>query len=181
MTKVPTIKGSKFILRGLNPKKDKESLWKNINNPNIINKITLDYPYNEEQWIGLLKWNEKMENGESGDFQFMIDIDGKIVGAVGLMISKKESFKHVGKIGYWLAQQYWGQEIVPEAVRLICNYAFKELNLLKLKIDFLEDNNNSKRVAEKNDFKFEFITYKEAFREGKYKNLVYYSKFNPNY
>jgi len=177
MPKIPEIKGSCFVLRELNPERDKESVWKNINYPEIINRMTLEYPYDEEQWEWFVNWYDKMRKDEILDINWMIDIDGECVGAVGLVRNKKGWNKHVGSLGYWLTPKYWKKGIVSEAVGLICDYAFNKLGLLKLKIDFLDDNVGSRRVTEKNGFKVECTMIKEAFRENKYKDLIYTCKF----
>lgn len=181
MPKIPEIKGSKFILRELNPEKDKESLWKNINHPEIINKLTLNYPYTEKQWEGFVDWHKKMEKDEVSDINWMIYVNDECVGSISIMMKTKECQKHIGALGYWVAKQHWGKGIVSEAVQLVCDYAFNELGLLKLKIGFQSDNLGSRRVAEKNGFKVEYKKVKETFRDGEYKDLVYTTKFNDNF
>jgi [ribosomal protein S5]-alanine N-acetyltransferase len=169
-------KGSKFILRELNPIDDEESIIENINNPKILNKITLEFPYKKENYQDFVKMCNDTKNGLNNNKPFIIDVNGKAVGNISLMVGKNCK-SHVGTFGYWLGEKYWGQGIVPEAVKILVDYAFGELGLKKIKIDFLEDNINSKRVAEKNGFTFEYTQKKEAFKEGKYKDLVCFSKF----
>jgi ribosomal-protein-alanine N-acetyltransferase len=177
MPKIPEIKGSCFVLRELNPEKDKEALWRNINHPEIINKMTLTYPYDEKQWEWFVDWNDKMKKGETLDMNWVIDIDGEVVGGVGLARVDKDWNRHVGSLGYWLVPKYWGKGIVSEAVGLVCDYAFNELELLKLKIDFFDDNKASRRVAEKNRFEVEGKMVKEGFKDGEYKDVVYIARF----
>ena len=171
-----TLKGSKFILRELDPEKDEKSIIENISNTKILNKINLESPYTKENYQDFVKSYEKIKNGLSNDKQFIIDVNGEAVGVIGLMI-KNKSKSHVGTFGYWLGEKYWGQGIVPEAIKMLVDYAFNELGLLKLKIDFLEDNLNSRRVAEKNGFTYEYTQKKECFKEGKYTDLVCFSRF----
>jgi [ribosomal protein S5]-alanine N-acetyltransferase len=177
MPKIPTIQGSKFLLRELNPEKDKESLIRNINDPEIMNRMGIDYPYTQENWEWFLNKHKEMLEGKNAELSFVIDINDEVVGCVSLSLGKINSSKHVGKFGYWLAKKHWGKGIMSEAVKLVCDYAFKELGLKKLKIDFLEDNKASARVAEKNGFEFEAKHIKEAFKENKYQNIIITSKF----
>ncbi|HSQ97687.1 MAG TPA: GNAT family protein [Rickettsiales bacterium] len=171
-----TFKGSKFILRELDPIKDEKSISENINNPKVLNKINLEFPYTKESYQEFVKKVEDSKNNLSSDKHFIIDINGEAVGSVALMIGRR-SKSHVGTFGYWLGEKYWGQGIVPEAVKMLIDYAFNELGLLKLKIDFLDDNLNSRRVAEKNGFNLEYVQKKECFKEGKYKNLICFTRF----
>ena len=172
MPKIPEIKGSCFVLRALNPEKDKEVLWRNINHPDIINNLTIDYPYTEKQWDWFVDYNKKIKKDEIHDLNWMIYINEECVGSVGIEIKDGEWNRHVGSLGYWLAKKHWGKGIVTEAVRLACDYAFKEAGLLRLKLWYLKDNVGSKRVAEKNGFKVEGVMVGEAFRDGEYKDVV---------
>lgn len=170
------LKGSKFILRELNPIKDKQSIIENISNPKILNKIDLEIPYTERNYQDFVESYEKIKNGLSNNKQFIVDVNGEAIGVIGLTIGRK-SKSHIGTFGYWLGEKYWGQGIVPEAIKILIDYAFNESGLLKLKIDFLEDNLNSRKVAEKNGFSLEYIQKKECFKEGKYKDLICFSRF----
>ncbi|MDD2839706.1 MAG: GNAT family protein [Rickettsiales bacterium] len=170
------LKGSKFILREFKPLEDEKSITDNISNPKILNKISLEPPYTKENYQDFVKSYEEIKSGLKNNKQFIIDVNGEAVGVISLTIGRK-SKSHVGTFGYWLGEKYWGQGIVPEAIKILSDYAFNELGLLKLKIDFLEDNLNSRRVAEKNGFVLEYIQKKECFKEEKYKDLVCFSRF----
>ena len=172
------IKGSNFVLRRLRPIEDKDSIFENINNEKILNKITLEYPYSDESYNQFVDVFEKQDiNQDLANFSFIIDVGGKAVGAISLMGKSKLESIHRTEIGYWLGEKYWNRGIVSEAVKIICDFAFNDLNKMKITISALEDNIGSIKVAEKNGFKLEYIKKKEAFKEGKYKDLVCYTKF----
>lgn len=173
--------GSKFILRDLRPIEDKESIFKNINNKNVLNKIPFEFPYTDENYQKYIEIFEEEKINDDADINFVIDVDGKAVGSISLMRNKKPSKKHFAEIGYWLGEDYWGKGIMSEATKLLCDFAFNDLKLVKLKIQALEDNIGSRRVAEKNGFELEYIKKKEAFKDGKYKDMVCYGKFNENF
>ena len=59
-----------------------------------------------------------------------------------------------GEIGYWLGAPFWGQGIIPEAVRGMIRYAFEELQLDALWCGYFEGNVKSKRVQEKCGFTY---------------------------
>jgi len=173
--------GSKFVLRDLKPVEDKESIIKNINDKNVLDKISLEFPYTDENYQKFIEMFEKEKINEDTDVNFVIDVDGKAVGCISLMRNKKPSKKHFAQIGYWLGENYWGRGITSEAVKLICDFGFNKLNLMKILIQALEDNIASRRVAEKNGFNLEYIRKKEMFKDGKYKDLICYTKFSENY
>lgn len=59
------------------------------------------------------------------------------------------------ELGYWLGVPYWGQEIMPEAVKEMLRYAFEELKVQKVWCCYYEGNDKSKRVQEKCGFQYQ--------------------------
>ena len=85
--------------------------------------------------------------------------DGKVIGSLGLhkaWTDREEEFAHLKtkNIGYVLAKDYWGQGLVPEAVRAVIDYGFNELGLDAFSIEHFVENVQSRRVIEKCGFKF---------------------------
>lgn len=79
----------------------------------------------------------------------------KAIGAVGLMIGDKSNIginDREGEIGYWLGKPFWGQGIMPEAVRELIRHAFADLKLETLWCGYFEGNIKSKRAQEKCGF-----------------------------
>ena len=82
---------------------------------------------------------------------------GHPVGSIGLMLGKASNIgipDTEGEIGYWIGVPYWGQGLIPEAVREIMRYGFEELNLEKLWCGYFDGNEKSKRVQEKCGFHY---------------------------
>ena len=80
---------------------------------------------------------------------------GHTVGSIGLMIGDASNIglpDTEGEIGYWVGVPYWGQGIIPEAVKEMIRYAFEELKLEKLWCGYFDGNTKSKRVQEKCGF-----------------------------
>ena len=172
-----TIVCSKFTLRKLKPIEDKESFIENFNDKDVLKNLYFDFPYTEDNYKNLVSGleNEKIENSS---LNYVIDVNGQAVGSIRLHWRMRPSTIHAADFNYWLGKKYWGQGIMTEAVKVLCDYAFNELGKLKLYIDVLEDNIGSRKVAEKNGFKVEYIAEKEEFKEGRYQNMVHYCKFN---
>ena len=82
---------------------------------------------------------------------------GHPVGSIGLMIGETSNLRvpdNEGEIGYWIGVPYWGQGLVPEAVREIMRYGFEDKQLDKIWCGYFEGNTKSKRVQEKCGFHF---------------------------
>lgn len=83
--------------------------------------------------------------------------DNKAIGSIGLMIGKYSTLdlpENEGEIGYWLGVPFWGQGLIPEAVRELIRYAFDVLHLERLWCGYFDGNEKSKRVQEKCGFTY---------------------------
>ncbi|MDD7735273.1 MAG: GNAT family N-acetyltransferase, partial [Bacillales bacterium] len=83
----------------------------------------------------------------------------KVIGSLGVerygMEKELSEFNNYQgrEIGFVLSKSYWGQGIMPEAVKAVINYLFSELNLDFLTCGYYNFNSQSKRVQEKCGFK----------------------------
>lgn len=62
------------------------------------------------------------------------------------------------EIGYWLAVPYWGQGLMPEAVRELMRHAFEDLRMKRLWCGYYDGNRKSLRVQEKCGFIYHHAT-----------------------
>ena len=85
--------------------------------------------------------------------------DGKVIGSLGihkLKANDEEEYKDlkIKSIGYVLSKDYWGQGLMPEAIKAVIEYGFDILNLDAFICGHFSDNIQSKRVIEKCGFSF---------------------------
>jgi len=66
----------------------------------------------------------------------------------------------------------WSKGYGTEATRLIVRYAFDVLNLHRVWLHVLEDNQRGTRAYEKVGFKIEGVLRQSAFREGRYLDMI---------
>lgn len=80
------------------------------------------------------------------------------IGSCAIMFSNSlhtaEMNQSEAEIGYWIGKSYWGQGIIPEAVRALLSRSFDELGLAAVWCGYYDGNIKSKRVCEKCGFKF---------------------------
>ena len=76
---------------------------------------------------------------------------------------------------------YWGQNFCTEAIKLLCKYAFEELNLRKLKYVAFSPNKASLRCAEKAGFSHEATLKKEMYIDGQYYSSIFYTLYNDDW
>ena len=107
-----------------------------------------------------------------GKKTFAIEFNHKVIGSVGIELYSEEElpeFKDLKgrEIGYVLSKDYWGQGIMPEAVKAVINYCFKEIKLDFLVCGHYFSNAQSRRVQEKCGFHH----YKISLRETQYDTI----------
>lgn len=93
--------------------------------------------------------------------------DNKPIGSIGLMVGKQSNLnipETEGEIGYWLGVPFWGQGLIPEAVREMIRYAFDDLHLTRLWCGYFDGNEKSKRVQEKCGFVYHHTNKNVAWK-----------------
>jgi len=95
----------------------------------------------------------------SGKKTFALELDGKVIGSLGIEHYKEEEFPELDglrgrSIGYVLSKEYWGQGLMPEAVMAVIQYLFEKECYDFLIISHYAFNNQSRRVIEKSGFRY---------------------------
>lgn len=86
-------------------------------------------------------------------FIFLPQAGGKEVLTGGITLSNvRRRAAQFANLGYWMGQDFAGQGLMSEAVRLVVAYAFDSLSLHRIHAAFLPGNMASRRVLEKNGF-----------------------------
>lgn len=119
----------------------------------------LPYPYTDtdaDWWLNMVMQKE----GLDGIFRAII-VDDALVGSISVE-RKEDVYKNVGELGYMLQTDFWNHGIVTEAVRQICEIAFKDLHLNRISANVFQPNIASQRVLLKNGFLLEGIMRKAA-------------------
>lgn len=81
--------------------------------------------------------------------------DLRAIGSVGLTVGEESNLRlpeGEGEIGYWLGVPFWGQGLIPEAVRELIRRAFEDLDVKTLWCGYFDGNEKSKRAMEKCGF-----------------------------
>lgn len=106
---------------------------------------------------------------------FAIDVGGAAVGGIGVA-PQDDVYRRSGEIGYWLGRAFWNRGIATEAVRAMTEYAFRELDLVRVQTGVFEWNPASMRVLEKCGYLREGVQKRAAFKNGRFGDIVLYAK-----
>ena len=124
----------------------------------------LPNPYTEadaDWWLGMVSENE----GKEGVWRAIV-VDGQIVGSISVERKADENYA-VGAIGYMILTPFWSRGIGTEAVRQICDIAFRKLTLERIIGEVFPENLASARVLEKNGFLLEETKVSAVVKGGK--------------
>ena len=90
-------------------------------------------------------------------YAVVLKTTNKAIGSIGLMISSQSNIglpNNECEVGYWIGVPYWGQGLIPEAVKALQKHAFEDLGMKKMWCGYFDGNTKSKRVQEKCGFKY---------------------------
>ena len=91
-------------------------------------------------------------------YAVILKATGEVVGSCGIILSdglhSTEMRQDEAEIGYWIGKPYWGQGLIPEAVRALLSRSFNELGLKAVWCGYYDGNSKSKRVCEKSGFRY---------------------------
>jgi len=106
----------------------------------------------------------------------------QVIGSIGLHNDAHRDNPNVRMLGYVLAEQYWGQGFMVEAVKAVLNYAFKEMKLQMVSVGHFTSNQQSQRVINKCGFLYEgTIRQAKVLYDGSIVDIAVYSMTNEEY
>lgn len=105
---------------------------------------------------------------------FAIATETQAIGSIGLMPGK-DVHRFTAEIGYWLAEPFWGNGIMTQAVKSLTAYALLELKLHRIFAEPYTTNPASARVLEKAGFIREGLLRSNVFKDGKILDQFLYS------
>ena len=156
------LQGNTFILRGWQLT-DAPSLQRNADNPYVCRYLLDRFPspYTMEAaegWVQMWQGQEPMVN-------FAIVSEDEVIGGIGLDF-RIDVYRKSPLIGYWLAEPYWGMGIMPQAVKLVVDHAFNNLDVICLLAYVMGPNTASMRVLEKAGFTKQGVIPQSIIKDG---------------
>lgn len=107
---------------------------------------------------------------------FAIEYEGKYVGNIGLH-RQDDVYRMTAELGYFIGEPYWHRGITPRAVNLICEYGFRELDIIKIFSGVFSFNTASQHVLEKCGFTLEAVLRSAVIKNGKICDEYRYARF----
>ena len=151
------------------------------------------YEYAKVDGVGQMAgWNPHRNVEESktilshfieGKHVFALEYQGKVIGSLGVEEYNEENYPELDslkgrEIGYVLSKAYWGQGLMPEAVKAVINWLFNEQKLDFIIVGHFYRNAQSRRVIEKCGFQY-IKTTKFETRYDTVENSIEYILYHP--
>ncbi len=118
------------------------------------------------------KWYDSLDPNSEKEYSFAIESkeDGHYLGGCG--VHAIDTKNHVGTVGIFLGSEYCGKGYGTDAMRVLVNFCFNEINLNKVKLTVFSFNERGIRSYEKLGFKTEGALRQEIYRQGKYDDIL---------
>lgn len=151
---------------------DVDAIVKYGNNPNVSLQLTDRFPYpytreDAEAWVDFAR-------DQDPETLFAIDNGRELIGGIGL-IPQDDVYSRSAMLGYWLGESFWNLGIASLAVRAIVDWAFAELDLIRIFAFVFESNTASTRVLEKTGFTLEGTMRRAVFKRGRLMDQALYA------
>ena len=153
---------------------DAPALQKMVSNKKILENLRdgIPYPYTLEDAKEFIQ--SMIEADPNSTYAFAITVEEKVVGSIGAF-RKENIHVRTAEMGYYIAEEYWGQGIGTSAVKLLCGYLFENTDLLRIFAEPFAYNQASCRVLEKAGFTLEGVLRKNAVKNGRVLDMKMYS------
>ncbi len=132
--------------------------------PDVLEGITWPMP---ESAAHHARWVEDARGSET-ELRFVIERlgDRRSIGACGLMgidVAVRRA-----DLGIWVGKPYWNAGYGTDAVRTLCRYAFRFLNLQRVGLDLVATNDRARHAYEKVGFVVEGTRRRAEFARGRH-------------
>ena len=146
---------------------DKAALVRWLNEREIYDRtLLIPYPYTEADADAFLNRLHETRFDAEHAVQFGIrQANGELIGGCGFAAIVPG---HRAELGYWLARPFWGQGIMTEVTRTLCDWAVAEWHLVRITAHVVPENEASARVLEKCGFRCEGLLRKHHRKEGRF-------------
>lgn len=153
---------------------DAPSLAKHANNPNVWRWMSDNFPHPytleiAEHWV-------TRGHIDFGGENWAIAVEDEAVGGCGIH-QEDGQFRCNAEVGWWLAEEHWGQGIVTRVAAALVERAFADPTITRVYAPVHAGNHRSARVAEKNGFVLEGVQPQSAIKDCRVIDRWVYGKY----
>jgi len=141
---------------------DAEAILKCYTAP-LAARNTLQIPYRSLESV-----REQLTKSGAGDHLLVAEIEGEVVGVIGLHTSSRPRVNHKAEVGMMVHDDWQGKGVGAALMRAVIELADKWLNLTRIELSVFTDNESAIALYRKFGFEIEGTLRKYAFRDGEF-------------
>ncbi len=151
---------------------DLDDLVRGADNPSVSRWLTdgFPHPYTEADGRAFLT----SIAGDDPTKVFAIEVDGRAAGSIGIF-PQSDIHRRNAEVGYFLAEEYWGRGIMPEAIAQIVEYGFRTFDIDRIFARPFGSNIRSQKVLQRAGFTLEARLTATLIKAGRHEDEVYYA------
>ncbi len=123
-------------------------------------------------------WRSRLAEAASSRRVLVAEVDGKVVGNLGLHIESNVRRRHVGGLGMAVDDRLQGRGIGSALMEAALDLADNWINLSRLELTVFCDNSPAIALYEKYGFEREGVLKRYAFRDGAYEDVITMARLN---
>jgi RimJ/RimL family protein N-acetyltransferase len=161
------LEGDRVVLRGVQ-REDLEELWEVLDDLEVDARSSGEppLPFSQARWV------EQFEQdlGESKRDQpvFVIEVDGQMIGQIDL--HNIDDYHGTCELGIAIGRDHWAQGYGQDAVRTLVDFAFRHLNLRKVVLYALADDQRAVGAYRAAGFEEEGRLREQVWFDGEYRD-----------
>jgi len=141
----------------------------------LRNVFPFPYTYEHAEWYV----KKCIEKGEVNQLCRAIVVNGEAVGSIGVFV-REDVYCKTAEVGYWLGEPFWNNGLMSEAVKQLCDEAFKTFDIIRIFAEPFAYNIGSRRTLEKAGFVLEGIMKKSVYKRGEIFDSCMYALIKEN-
>lgn len=149
---------------------DFEAISEIMNCPGVIGN-TLQTPYQSVEWR-----RERYANLRPGTRSLVAEIDGRVVGNLGLTPEAPDRRKHVASIGMAVHDDFQGQGVGTALMEAMIELAERWMGITRIELTVFTDNATAIALYKKCGFEIEGRAPRYAFRNGEYVDAYFMAR-----
>jgi RimJ/RimL family protein N-acetyltransferase len=116
------------------------------------------------------RFEELLGEQDRNWFYFAIELDGEVIGSGG--IQNIDHFRRCCDLGISVGRDYWGKGYGQDAVRVLVDYAFTHLNMNRVALEVLADDERAVGAYKKAGFVEEGRMREYSWVNGRYEDAL---------
>ena len=162
----PALEGRLVRLRAVEDE-DLPRLNGMLNDRDVTAGLRLVFP---QPLVGIREWAASARSGADALHLVVETLERESIGECGLRGLNDRN--RSADLGIWIARPYWGRGYGTDAVRTLCRFGFRHMNLQRIELGVYETNPGARRAYEKVGFVAEGTLRRAQFVGGRYVDEV---------